>query len=183
MKPKFASIVLNLAATFVVACTVNSTTNNSGNTCGQDTSVTCSEGGSGYSCSGSDSPDQDDSTLDCSAGVTDGANTDYCCITITSGSTCSPDSNVEGCASGSYGFSCTGSDTPDTANSSLTCSSGTPGSGETSYCCCTGSDCDNFADAGTDDGSAPADDSSVPAEDSGVPGDDAATDANDDGGG
>jgi hypothetical protein len=42
---------------------------------------------------------------------------------------------VQGCAGDSFGFSCTGSDTPDEADSSLTCSTATPASGALLYCC------------------------------------------------
>ena len=44
---------------------------------------------------------------------------------------------VTGCQAGSYGFSCSGSDTPGTDFSNLNCSAGTPDptSGATLYCC------------------------------------------------
>jgi hypothetical protein len=138
---RIVAILAGLSALVMGACTVNSTTNGNSNTCGQDSSVSCTSG-TGYSCSGTDTPQQDFSSLDCGGGVANGTNTDYCCITLQSGSSCSADSSVQGCASGSFGFSCTSSDTPDQADSSLTCSTGTAGNGgETLYCCCTGSDC------------------------------------------
>src|ERR1700691_284313 len=128
----------------VGACTVNSTNSGgggnggNGSTCNPDTGVSCPTNATGYTCGGTDSPAQADSNLDCGDGVIDnGGNTDYCCIPFSSGSTCAPDSSVGGCASGSYGFSCTGSDTPDQADSTLVCSDGTPGNGETLYCCAT----------------------------------------------
>jgi hypothetical protein len=105
-----------------------------GNSCATDTSVTCTGNSVGYQCAGSDTPDP--TTLNCSTGTADGSNMDFCCIPLTSGVTCSADSSVSGCQSGSYGFSCTGTDTPDQDDSSLTCSTGTPGdNGETLYCC------------------------------------------------
>jgi hypothetical protein len=46
------------------------------------------------------------------------------------------DSTVQGCQAGSFGFSCHGLTTPQQADSSLNCSSGTADSnGETLYCC------------------------------------------------
>jgi hypothetical protein len=133
----------------VGACTVNSTTNSSGNTCNTDSSVSCPSGDTGYSCSGSDTPSQDFSNIACGAGVAGGAGTAYCCTT---GATCSADSTVQ-CPGGGSGYSCTGSDTPDQDDSSLSCSTGTPNDGVTSYCCCTGgSDCTSGDDGGTGDG-------------------------------
>jgi hypothetical protein len=133
----------------VVACTVNSTTTNNGVSaaCNADTSVVCPTGATGYTCSGGQTPQATDSSLDCGSGTADGSNTDYCCITLTSGTTCSQDSTVQGCQGGSYGFSCTGTDTPDQADSSLNCSTGTPGNNETLYCCYIGG---TPPDGGTD---------------------------------
>jgi hypothetical protein len=100
-----------------------------------DSTVTCTGSAQGWSCTGSDTPDQDNQGLDCSTGTAGSGNTQYCCITFTS-STCSQDSSVAGCESGSYGFSCSGSDTPQQADTSLNCSAGTAGeNGATLYCC------------------------------------------------
>lgn len=104
-------------------------------TCSIDSSVTCQEG-TGFSCTGSDSPDQSDSSLVCSEPSSDGSNTDYCCTPYSSGGTCMQDSTVTGCTSGSYGFSCTGSDSPSSTDSSLTCSTPTTDpNGGMDYCC------------------------------------------------
>ncbi len=123
----------------VVACTVNSTTTNTGSdtaACNADNNVPCPTGAAGYTCSGSQTPQATNASLDCGSGTNDGSDTDYCCVTLSGHTTCAQDSTVQGCQSGSYGFSCTGSDTPDQADSSLDCSTGTPGnSGETLYCC------------------------------------------------
>jgi hypothetical protein len=55
------------------------------------------------------------------------------------GSSCAEDSTVTGCSGGSMGFSCTGNDTPDDSDPSLTCSVGIEGNaGSTLYCCITG---------------------------------------------
>jgi hypothetical protein len=52
-------------------------------TCAQDDTVgDCTTPGSyGFSCAGTDTPDQTDATLTCSAGVpdADGTSTDFCC--------------------------------------------------------------------------------------------------------
>jgi hypothetical protein len=120
--------------------------------CNYDATVTgCESGTQGYSCaSGSPSPDSSDSTLVCSVPTTTSGEDTYCCFTNTttapSTSTCVQDSTVSGCqpdSSGnpSYGFSCTGSENPDTDFSTITCSStGTPGmdaqgASATLYCC------------------------------------------------
>ncbi len=106
-------------------------------TCAADSSVQgCSGSSFGFSCTGTDTPDQTDSSLTCST-ATPGNNGEslYCCIGFTS-STCSADSSVQGCTGSSFGFSCTGTDTPDQADSSLTCSTATAGdNGESLYCC------------------------------------------------
>jgi hypothetical protein len=133
---KTSSIVFAMALGIVgvVGCTVNNSTSPPSSPCGQDSSVSCSNGATGYSCDGDNNPEDGDSTLDCGPGTADGSGTDYCCITLQQ-STCAPDSSVQGCQAGSYGFSCTGSDTPDDADSNLNCSTGTPASGATLYCC------------------------------------------------
>ncbi len=110
----------------------------SGSSCSADSNVNCSGGGFGFTCTSTDTPDQDDSSLECSTGTASGSNTQYCCIQYSSGSSnpCSEDDTVQGCQSGSYGFSCTGSSTPQQQDSSLNCSTGTAGNnGDTVFCC------------------------------------------------
>jgi hypothetical protein len=105
--------------------------------CAQDDSVQgCTNGAFGYSCGNGESPDQSNSSLDCSDGLVDSSSglTDYCCIDFTS-TTCSPDSSVDSCQGESFGFSCTGTDSPDEADSSLTCSNGVVTGSLTLYCC------------------------------------------------
>jgi hypothetical protein len=118
--------------------------------CTPDSSVDCASGTTGYSCpSGSDAPDQTDTTLVCSVPVSANGADEYCCYTNTitaSGSTCEQDPSVGGCmpdsaGNPSYGFSCTGADTPDMDYSNISCSSGTTGQMDaqgdaaTTYCC------------------------------------------------
>ncbi|MGO9832866.1 MAG: hypothetical protein ACLP1X_01485 [Polyangiaceae bacterium] len=113
--------------------------------CTVDTTVTgCADPSTGYSCTGTDPPDEADPTLECSIGVADATDAtllDYCCltgVTFTAG-TCSQDDTVGDCTTpGSFGFKCAGSDTPDSDDSSLTgCSTGVPDADGTStdYCC------------------------------------------------
>jgi len=102
--------------------------------CAQDDSVSCQGNATGYSCNGADSPDADDPSLACSDGLESGGVTEYCCV-IFSDTSCQVDSTVQGCAWPSYGFSCTGTDSPDEADGSLTCSSPTSAGGLLLYCC------------------------------------------------
>lgn len=94
--------------------------------CTKDTNVVCPLGTTGFECSGSGLPNEgqlgvdesrSDAPLLCSlpssarVGVTS-----YCCFTPTQppvGATCFQDQAVEGCLSGAFGFSCTGTDTPE----------------------------------------------------------------------
>jgi hypothetical protein len=102
-------------------------------------SVVTSEcaGGTGYSCTGTDTPDETDSTLVCSQGETLTADEiGYCCVSaFASTSTCGEDPSVSGCEPPSIGFSCSGSDSPDQADATLTCSPGVPSGTATLYCC------------------------------------------------
>jgi hypothetical protein len=107
-------------------------------TCASDASVTgCAGGSTGYSCTGVTRPDADGS-LQCSSGVA-GVNgsTDYCCFSApTTTSTCTADPTVTGCTGGSFGFACSGTDTPADSNTNLVCGPGAAGNdGNTLYCC------------------------------------------------
>jgi len=108
--------------------------------CSFDPSVAGCPGGTvGYSCAGGASPpDASDPSLVCSDPTISGPDDLYCCYTnttVVAASTCSQDFSVAGCPPDSYGFSCTGADTPDQDYSNLNCSSGTPGNGATLFCC------------------------------------------------
>src|SRR5271166_5440110 len=103
-----------LVSSLAVACSATVTTNSG--TCSQDSSVSgCSGASTGYSCGGSDSPDQTDATLSCSYGILDTSTGDtlYCCLASSyswGSSSCAVDNTVTGCTSaGSYGYSCTAS--------------------------------------------------------------------------
>lgn len=109
-----------------------------GATCGAVDGVGCTNGSTGYSCTGSVAPGSEDASLSCGSGVS-GQNGDvlYCCYSVAS-SSCSADSSVTGCSGGSYGFSCTSTDTPSQSNASLDCSDPTSGPGGSSLYCCIG---------------------------------------------
>ena len=110
-------------------------------TCMLDSSITgCSGTSTGWSCTGSDAPDAPDTTLECSVGVPDptsSGTTDYCCLTGETfpAGTCAANPTVAGCAGGSYGFTCAGSDTPGQTDSTLICDFGVPDGSSTDYCC------------------------------------------------
>ncbi len=125
---------LFLIAVAAVGCSTSS------DTCAQDDTVSgCDSPSIGYSCTGNDTPDQDDSSLICSYGITGNAgSTLYCCLpTDVAFSSCTQDDSVD-CsdnAGPTFGFTCTGTDTPEDADPSLTCSDATPVNGALTYCC------------------------------------------------
>ena len=108
-------------------------------TCNPDSTIAgCVAGSYGYSCSsGQPAPDAADSSLICSIPTRVTGLDEYCCATSTpvSNATCSLDQSVQGCPAGSYGFSCTGTDRPDTDYSGITCSAPTASAAATLYCC------------------------------------------------
>jgi hypothetical protein len=117
------------------------TVTNTGGSCAMDSTVTgCTGGSTGYSCTSTDTPDQTNPALGCSVGVAGNAgSTLFCCLASTyawSASSCAPDQTVTGCQSGSYGFSCASTDTPDQTDAELVCSTGVAGNaGSTLFCC------------------------------------------------
>ena len=125
-----------LFVTLALGCTVTTVNNGVTNSCSLDSTVEgCVGNALGYSCTGTATPTQTDATLACSDGTPSGNATLYCCAPFTSSTTCAADSTVQGCTGASIGFSCTGSDTPEAGDSQLVCSTGTPGNGNTLYCC------------------------------------------------
>ncbi len=109
--------------------------------CTVDGTVTgCADPSTGYSCTGTDPPDQADPTLSCSIGVADATDAtllDYCCLTgeTFAAGTCAQDDSLTCPTPGSFGFSCDGTDTPEMTDTSLTC---TAGSDPTQFCCIAG---------------------------------------------
>lgn len=120
-------------------CCVETTTVTTG--CTADSSIVgCTGASIGFSCAGSAEPGQGDSSLVCSAGTPGGSATLYCCASYTpSVGTCAEDTTVQGCTDSSIGFSCTGTDSPETVNPSLNCGTGVPGGAGTAYCCASAS--------------------------------------------
>jgi hypothetical protein len=96
--------------------------------CQPDGSIDCSGNGIGFSCTGSESPDQDFTGLSCGDGATENSGVvTFCC------NGCVQDTSVD-CTSGGAGYVCSGTDVPD---ASLNCSPGTPDpdTGNMDYCC------------------------------------------------
>jgi hypothetical protein len=64
---------------------------------------------------------------------------DYCCFGTTSPTSCTYDATVTGCPSGSDPYSCTGTESPETATSKTLLCGAAPANaaGKTSYCCTT----------------------------------------------
>lgn len=106
--------------------------------CVADSTLACDAGSDGVSCPPGGNPEADFPGYICSAPSPQPDGSDgYCCATGFSGSTCSQDPTVDGCAYPSVGFSCAGTDSPDQADPSLNCSTGVadPTTGDTLYCC------------------------------------------------
>jgi hypothetical protein len=105
--------------------------------CAAAPSVTGCEGGSvGYTCAG-DRPDHGDTNLVCDDGAPGAAGaTIYCCAPYGQyWSDCTVDTAVEGCVGESFGFRCSGPESPGEADATLACSAGTKSGGDTLYCC------------------------------------------------
>jgi hypothetical protein len=100
-------------------------------TCAPNTAVTCVMGVTGYSCTGTDTPWQDTSTLICETTAVSGA-TGYCCVN--SANTCIQATTITDCVAGAFGVACTGTDNPMAASTSLLCG---PDPGAMGFCCAT----------------------------------------------
>jgi hypothetical protein len=124
------------AAAFLLSLAVGGCTVVSSNTCSKTSDVTgCVGASSGYSCTGSDAPQENNLDLTCSAGHSEAdGTTSYCCLDATV-AICGANPAVT-CASGSSGYSCTGAYSPASYNATLTCGAGAPQTdGVTEYCC------------------------------------------------
>jgi hypothetical protein len=116
----------------------SSSSSSGGGSCAADSSLACDAGSTGVSCPPGDNPEAAFSGYICSDPSTQPDGSDgYCCATGFATSTCGQDTSVSGCAYPSVGFSCTGSDTPDQADPSLTCSAAVtdPNTGDQLFCC------------------------------------------------
>jgi hypothetical protein len=125
-----------LAPAFAGGC--GGTTVASG-TCLQDSSVPCSSGYTGYSCGGADRPDLiSDTSLAvqdplCTTTKSVNGRSAYCCTSTET--TCGNDPRVDCPMEGDVGFSCMGTNRPDSYNPSLICAQGIHEYGLISYCC------------------------------------------------
>ncbi len=153
LKPRIRRTAFALAFA-ITGCTITT----SPDTCSSDATVTgCTQGSTGFSCTGVVSPDQGNPSLVCSSGTPGNAGaTLYCCVNFgpgTAGTTCKPDVTVSGCATGAQGYACTGTDTPEQGDGSLSCDPGKAGNaGSTVYCCMTTGASGGGADSGSDVG-------------------------------
>jgi hypothetical protein len=123
--------MMSIGVVSLAGCVVSTSTSTTTTTrgCAVDSSVSCAFG-TGWSCPGSEQPQDTMQDLVCS---TDGAG-DFCCAS----SSCSYDGAVAGCTSGSVGYRCvSGSAPPDQADPALVCSVPTTSSGVDAYCCFT----------------------------------------------
>ena len=121
-------------------CCTSYVASSSTSTCTQDTTVQCGPSVIGFSCTGSDTPDQANASLACSSGTSTSAGSLFCCQTGAPGpGTTTPSCGLDGsvsCPSPSAGYTCTGGDTPTRTNAPLACGQGTAGaSGAMSFCC------------------------------------------------
>jgi hypothetical protein len=121
----------------LVGCTANASVSppSAPSGCGEDSSVTCSQG-VGWSCAAGDDPENEQSNLSCSEPTADGSNDDFCCFEWTYGSSCTPDDALTSvCQPGTYGYRCQAGDDPSSLDSSLDCSSPTPDGPDDDFCC------------------------------------------------
>jgi len=106
-------------------------------TCATSAAVPGCEGGSlGYVCTAG-RPDAADTNLVCSDGTPGAAgSTIYCCAPYGQyWSECTVDTGIPGCVGNSFGFRCSGPETPGEADTSLACSAGTPSGSDMLFCC------------------------------------------------
>jgi hypothetical protein len=132
-----AAVSLALTSILALAAGCTTTTDDSGPTCDTDPTVSCTDG-TGYSCTGTDRPEDSVSSIFCSDGQAGNAgSTLYCCLSKdTADTTCGDDPTVS-CPGGGFGFSCSDATEPPTqAYPSLNCSSPVAGNaGSATYCC------------------------------------------------
>jgi hypothetical protein len=98
------------------------------------------ESGSPYVCENAALPSDTDPTLVCENGFPSAnGSTTFCCTSSSASSSCSYSSAIT-CGAGQNGYTCTGTDSPSSFDSTLVCEA-QPQSGANVYCC--------IADAGT----------------------------------
>jgi hypothetical protein len=110
--------------------------------CSADDGISGCQGGYGFSCTGATSPDMADTFLGCKKTSGDiepdgGGPGTYCCLSVTTPASCVPRPSLA-CDGASVGYACTGTDTPDSIDTSVVCSrSASSVSQATGYCCLT----------------------------------------------
>ena len=139
MSPRIRGFVLLASLGAIIGCTASASVSPAPSSppagCGQDSSVSCSQG-NGWSCAAGDNPENESSNLSCSVPTADGSNDDFCCFQWTYGSSCTPDDGLTAvCQPGSYGYRCQAGDNPNSLDSSLNCSSPTPDGSDDDFCC------------------------------------------------
>jgi hypothetical protein len=93
--------------------------------------------GQGFSCTNGAEPTDTNSSLVCGAGASAATGTaNFCCITFTksAGTSCNFDPSTI-CTTGTYGITCGGNDTPQQADTSLSCKAGATNDDNTAFCC------------------------------------------------
>jgi hypothetical protein len=149
MKPRrnpLVAVVALLVPALASACQSNTNDNFENppppppSTCAVDAAVAdCAGGSVGYVCT-SDRPDHGDTNLVCSDGIPGAPGTPpttlYCCAPYGQyWSDCTVDTTIAGCVGTSFGFRCSGPESPSDADGALACDTGTASGGDTLYCC------------------------------------------------
>ncbi len=143
---RFVSILFLVASALAsVACSSSSSSGSTAQTCSSATVSGCS--GQGFSCTNGAQPTDTNSSLVCGEGDAAGNTVEnFCCITFTKsiGTSCNFDPSTI-CTTGTYGITCSGNDTPQAADSSISCKTGATNDDNTAFCCTQGN---SLADAG-----------------------------------
>jgi hypothetical protein len=145
MKSRYSlQVTASLLLTFGVSACTSSTPDNFQNppagppmSCTTNPAVVgCTGGSVGYTCAG-DRPDDGDTNLVCNDGTPGAAGmTIYCCAPYGQyWSDCTVDTSIAGCVGDSFGFKCSGPESPAEADTTLACSAGTASGKGTLYCC------------------------------------------------
>jgi hypothetical protein len=105
--------------------------------CKPNSSVECTPGTTGYECNDTVTTPNDEYTLARCSDPSNfgGSTTYYCCPTPSSvTSTCAQDLSIT-CSGSATGYTCSGTDAPDSTDSTMVCGGGLPLGGKTSFCC------------------------------------------------
>ncbi|MGH7295029.1 MAG: hypothetical protein ACRELB_08850 [Polyangiaceae bacterium] len=110
-----------------------------GSGCSVDTAIFCGGGYVGVACLSGASPEVDDAGVSCGGAAEAGADTDYCCISVTPpGLGCTEDGSLSCPTSGQVGYQCVSGTSP-IGSSTFTCNYlSSSSSGSTNAYCCSG---------------------------------------------